>query len=222
MEFIQVTSARGLQSVSDTASQVIQGYGQLDAAAYRSGLQASIDTLFDDPAEAPAASVTYAAVEPDGGLYGAAIVEVPHYAELQETNPENAKLLAEYHRTLAALFVAPAMRRSGLGSQLMSVVTEMALREGARWVDGFVDDRNGSVDFYRANATHVQPRNTGLQARWPAQTGMVHPPKLDGHWFHYDLWAMYGDQMQCSHCQGHLKFIPADGGRMRCETCQIG
>lgn len=222
MEFIQVTSPEALQLVSDTASQVIQGYGRLDAAAYRSGLQASINTLFDDPTEAPDASITYAAVEPTGGLYGAAIVEVPHYAELQKTNPENAKSLAEFHRTLAALFVAPTMRRSGLGSQLMSIVTETTLRQGARWVEGFVDDRNGSADFYRTNATRVQAHNTGLPARWPAQTRMTHPPGLHGHWFHYDLWELYGDQMQCSHCQGHLKFVPDDGGRLRCAACQIG
>lgn len=202
------------------ASELIVGYAPARLAIQgRRERQRALDDLFGTTAS-PDAQVGVVAVDEDGRLVGGATVEASVAGPLVAEDPERARLLAGAHRTLGAMFVLPDYRGRGIGEALWSEAAYQALRASARYLDGFVDDRNGSVGFYRRVASTVTSHNQGFPARPPAQIEQYHWPELNGHWFTVDLWQKFeGELLLCSRCTTPLRYQAADGGSLTCPTC---
>lgn len=163
----------------------------------------------------------YAATDDDGRLLlGGAVVEGVIVAELAERDPRRADLLSKAHRVLAGLYVAQEAEGNGIGRALVDVAASQAFSEGARYLDGFVDDRNHSADFYRSTGAQVLPHNADLPARPPANVTQTNPrDDLSGHWFYWDLWKYFEGRATCVHCAALLAYSPAED-RLACPRCR--
>lgn len=222
LRFSELTDPRGLRLVHQAAALAITGYSAAGAIEHTHRRQTGLDRLFTGHGPAPAACTVLAAADRTGNeLYGAVIIEAPYYAQIATSDPKRARSLAGLHRTLSAMFVCTEHRGAGLGTHLLREVASWhALRDGVRYIDGFVDDRNDSVDFYRQAGAVVMDRNTGLPPREPSNTALDHVAAVNGHWFYLDLWQLCaGPMLRCSRCDTVLAFEPADGGRLTCATC---
>lgn len=218
-------NARGEKYVHDAAGSHIIGYGQSDRvmAADRT-TQRQLDQLFNGE-QAPPASVVLAAADRTGThLYGGAVIETAYPRELATKDRDRARMYARLHRTLAAVFVMPEHRGQGIGAQLIDQAAYSALESGARYLDGFVDDRNESADFYRHVGATVMPKDfDGLPARSPDMVSSTDPWGLQGHWFYVDLWARHMvERGRCSRCEGTFEFHDDDGGYLVCTKCGAG
>lgn len=163
----------------------------------------------------------FAATDDSGQrLLGGAVVEEVVAADLAERDPDRAKLLTQMHRVLAGLFVVQEAEGETIGRELVEVAAKSALGDGARYLDGFVDDRNDSAGFYRATGAHLLPRNAPLPARSPANVTQVTPGgDLSGHWFYWDLWKYLEGDIQCAHCASTLSYSPVED-RLACPQCR--
>ncbi|WP_417374300.1 GNAT family N-acetyltransferase [Glutamicibacter protophormiae] len=139
--------------------------------------------------------------------------------ELISKEPDAARQFATTHRILAALFVLPEARGSGIGRELLSEAAYWALPHGGRYLDGFVDDRNNSADFYRRSGATVVGHNTGLPARRPTNSELSHYPGIDGTWFYVDAWRMHQGKINCARCRDVFEFVDEDGGYLLCPNC---
>ncbi|MTG90927.1 GNAT family N-acetyltransferase [Cellulosimicrobium sp. BIT-GX5] len=209
--------------VYEAAERAIVGYDAHRAAADTSRRQDRLDKLFRGKGPAPAATAIVAATDDSGTeLYGAVVLDTPYNAGAVIQDLELGRQLARLHRIVSGLFVVDEHRGAGLGTQLLREEAAMcALVTGARYIEGFVDDRNGSADFYRRAGLTVLPHNTGLPARRPTNTPLTHESSVDGHWFYLDLWAHYADRMQCKECGSGLAFVPGDGGDLTCPRMRV-
>ena len=224
MRFVQVENPRGIALVHALAARHIPGYGgeEFDPEAENAEKAARLDRLFEGHGPVPESSVVLAATNASGSAaFGAAIVETPCSEQLVATDPERARSLARMHRILSALFVPEEERSQGLGTVLLREQAAWhTLCAGARYLDGFVDDQTGSVDFYRQVGATVMDHNVGLPARRPTNTPLELPSGVNGHWFFFDVWPMFeGPLLRCSRCGNQLTFDPADGGDLACSTC---
>lgn len=210
--------------VYERAEKAIVGFEADGALHAPARVQEQLDVLFEGNGSAPDAVTLIAATDDSGTeLYGAVVLDAPYYADLAAKEPATARSFAKLHRIVSGLFVVDEHRGRGLGTHLLRELAAMhALQAGARYLDGFVDNRNGSTDFYRRAGLTVMPHNTGLPARWPTNTTLKHVPQVNGHWFYLDLFAHYADRMYCSVCGGELAVIPGDAaGRLACPNMRV-
>lgn len=222
IKHVQVLNPKGIELVHKAAGDHITGYSN-DVEwlnSYHRQQQEKLDRLFGDGKQAPPASTVLALTdETSSRLYGAAIVETPYYDELVGENPEQARVMASFHRVLAGMFVPREFRGEGLGRELLDWAAHHTLNQQARFLDGFVDDRTGSAGFYRKYGAVIVDHNQGLPARSPANVPLEHVKGVDGHWFYVDTWPKFEKLMRCSRCRNQLRFIADNGGRMACNTC---
>lgn len=205
--------------VQKAAERYIAGYAAPHLVAAEDEQRAAkLVTLFG-PDPAPEASIVVAAADDRGMLAGAAVIEPSVSDVLMSRDHADARKLAMTHRTLAALFVVPGARGQGIGRQLLSEAAYWALPHGGRYLDGFVDDRNDSVDFYRSAGATVVGHNTGLPARPPTHFPLWHNPSVNGTWFYVDAWRLHQGLILCQRCQSVLEFVDEDGGDLRCPIC---
>lgn len=223
LKIMRISHPEALNVVHQAASENIAGYGGdgewIDD--YNDELQNNLDHLFGRVSERPPEASTVLAVmnSHESEMYGAAIVETPYYDQLAKDNEEQARVMSSSHRVLAGMFVVEGYREQGLGRELLGWAANHTLTQQARYLDGFVDDRTGATDFYRRFGAVVAERNQGLPARSPANVPLDHVKEVNGHWFYIDTWPMFEDVMRCSRCEGRLRFLVEDGGRMVCDGC---
>lgn len=223
--FFQVDHPAHVERVHAAAARAIPGYGGagFSGVEYQRDKQARLADLFAGHGPAPdAVTIVAATDERAADVLGAVVVETPFYGEFATTDPDRARALARSHRTLAAIFVDDQHRGAGLGRRLLIefAAYNLTLHAGARYLDGFVDDRADSVDFYRSVGATVTGHNAGLPARRPTNTPMNHNPQVNGHWFYLDAWPLFeGPMLLCNRCQNQLTFDPRDGGDLVCATC---
>lgn len=211
-----------LRSIDSAASDLITDYNQpADVARHRRQLHLQLEQLFaDDPRPTPSCFAVVATDEAADTLYGAATLEPFLGEQLLEQDKENARHVAALHRILASLFVMPGERGRGIGSALLDAASLAVVRDQGRYLEGFVDDRDGSADFYRRAGASVTPHNEPLPPRPPVNLKTTHYPGKDGHWFSVDGWERHHATMLCSRCRGALDYLPSDGGTLRCPRCQ--
>lgn len=217
----QVHEKRHVLAVHQEASRYIVGYSVQRGEREALRRERALNELFAGHKWQPKATLVRAAIDDRGYMIGAAIVEPCMSPELN-ADPDLARLFATAHRVLAGLYVVPEHRGHGVGAELLQAAAYEAVSDGARYLDGFVDDRNGSADFYRRAAAIVMGHNSGLPGRAPANVTQAHDPGYNGHWFYIDLWAAFADSlMRCPKCSGGVTFEPSDGGRVSCTTCHF-
>lgn len=219
MRILQFTDRDVIELIHAAAASRITGYAIPSAQMVRER-EARLERLFADQDEpTPAAHLVFGATNDTGThLQGGVIIESAPSPELVEADPDRARVFAVRHRTLAAVFVADSAAGQGLGRALLDAASDQALRDGARYLDGFVDDQNNSVGFYRAIGYQVMPHNTGLPARSPANIRLTHVAGVNGHWFYDDLWRRYAGMLRCQRCAGPLTLSPVDD-RLACANC---
>ncbi|WP_165788334.1 GNAT family N-acetyltransferase [Arthrobacter glacialis] len=123
-------------------------------------------------------------------LVGALYMHTP-YEELLEIgngfDRDFAKGVGKVRRTLASIAVVEDMQRTGLGTALLTAGESQAKQEGAIWVTGFMDERNGTPEFYESNGYNIQPRNIALPKLEPFGVRELHPGYVNGQWFYKKL-----------------------------------
>lgn len=140
--------------------------------------------------------LTYSAIwrasySPAGILQGGVYMHVP-YDELlemmsREGEEDFVRGLGRTRRTLASIAVVEDSRRTGLGTRLLRAAEDEARSQGALWVTGFMDERNGSPDFYRTNGYQILARNRPLPELEPFPVREYHPRYVNGQWFYKKL-----------------------------------
>lgn len=222
IQLARFDNPEALWSIDAASSAFIADYDSpVSLAARRERRRSELDALFaDDPASTPSFFAVAATNEAMDGLCGAALLE-PFYSEdLLAQDRDAGRLMARAHRVLAALFVVPNFRGRGIASALLDVASLAVVRDQGRYLEGFVDDHDGSADFYRRFGAYVGAHNGPLPPRPPVNLKTMHYPGKDGHWFSVDGWARHHDKIRCSRCGGALDFLPANGGDLRCPRCQ--
>ena len=215
-------SPEALWSIDEASSAFIADYDSpWSLAARRERRRNELDELFaDDPSSTPSIFAIAATNEAMDGLCGAALLE-PFYGEdLLAQDRDAGRLMARAHRVLAALFVVPNFRGKGIASALLDVASLAVVRDRGRYLEGFVDDHDGSADFYRRAGAAVTSHNEPLPPRPPVNLKTTHYPGKNGHWFSVYGWERHHDKIRCSRCGGALDFLPANGGDLRCPRCQ--
>lgn len=218
-------SQEAVAGVNMAAEEAIIGYAAAGAILDDSRRLAALVHLFPDPSRRPFNSRTLAATEPTGNeLFGGAVIEATIPLELMQRDPESVRYVAQFHYVLAAMFVRSDMRHRGVGDALLDAASFEVIKAGGRYLEGFVDERNESVGFYRSSGATVLSRNQPLPARPPTNVPTTHPHGLNGNWFYIDGWAKHHQRMECARCETHprLRFHPDDGGYLSCPNCGTG
>jgi len=221
MNLLPVTDPHALTLVHRAAEDAIVGYSAANAPLEDQRRARTLTRLFTGAEGAAPFNSRVIAVVDDtaSSLYGAVIVEAFAPAELAEREPEVARTMARTHYVLAGMFVHSSARGQGIGTLLLHEASYQVASHQGRYLDGFVDQRNGSARFYaRAGAT-MSGRNRGLPARPPSNVELQHPGGHDGNWFYVDCWQRHQNLMRCARCRGPLTFNPADGGDLECARC---
>lgn len=135
-------------------------------------------------------SVVLGALDAEGKLVGAAISHAP-YAEADELvvqmGEDRVRRLLESRRTLSGIATLPTVRRKGVASALLEASMQMARDEGAVWISGFMDEKNGKPHFYQAAGFNVLPRNQPIPPLPPVPFREAHPAYVNGQWFYQQL-----------------------------------
>ena len=217
-----VTEPQALWSIDAAATALITDYSPpTDMARYRAERRNGLEDLFeDDPRRTPEQFAVAAVNEAGDGLYGAASLEPFLGDDLIAQDLEAARNVAILHRIVGSLFVVPDARRNGIARALLDAASLAVVRDQGRYAEGFVDDRDGSAEFYRRAGAYVGGHNQPLPPRPPINLKTTHYPGKNGHWFSVDGWARHHDIMLCSRCGGSLDFHPEDGGMLHCPKCQ--
>lgn len=218
---VMVRDPRAIEVIYAEAERAIVGFGPPQwVEAYNQKLENDLAALFAGHGPAPEATMTVAITDATiTEVYGAAMVETPYYEVLAQENPGHARNMARYHRILSGMFVSEQHRETGIGSEALRSAGHVALSSGARYLDGFVDDRTGAAGFYRKVGATVCEHNAGLPKRSPTNARINHVLSVNGHWFYVDLWQEFEELMECSQCAGELEYVADDGGRMVCPNC---
>jgi len=150
-----------------------------------------------------------------------ALVEIP-YTTAQELLPqgrEYAELFLRCYRVLAALCVEPEFRGLGIATGLLRLGEVSALREGARWLVGFADERTASSGFYQRSGYTLT--GVGQPITWLPPVPVDFPGQPLGRWFFKDLWEAHADQVQCDECSSPMVFDPTrfSHGALQCPRC---
>lgn len=95
---------------------------------------------------------------------------------------------ARERRIISGIAVQKDARGRGIGKALLQENETAAKRQGASVVVGFMDDANGSPQFYRSAGYTVMPHNEPL----PKSIGNFglnerHDSGLNGHWFYKEI-----------------------------------
>lgn len=215
---IVIQDPADVRAVHHAAEDNIVGYG-IPSTRHEAARRAHLTQLFvEEPAQTPEPTIAIAGVDEDTSrLVAGAILETSQTSEI--TNLNAARSLAQAHRVLAALFVIEPYRRTRLGRDLLcEAAARAALGSGARYIDGFVDDRNAAVGFYRRIGAHVLPKDEALPARSPSNVTQLPRPGISGHWFYLDLWDLFSGRLTCLRCDTPLDYSPNDD-RLHCSRC---
>lgn len=142
------------------------------------------------------ARTRYFAAYDEDRLVGGALVH-PLYLEAIELLERGAdqnmiRLLLASRRTLSGLAVDPRYRRRGIASSLVGQAVADARADGVRWLTGFMDETNGSPEFYRQLGFQVGERNVPIPPLPPTYLREFHPGYVNGWWFHLDLADEHG------------------------------
>ena len=177
----------------DTAQRNIDGF-TVRAAHDEEGLRRKVTYLLPQSPDGGLIATHYLGAIEDGQLRGGAMIhaEYGHAVDLLASRDpawtrERIVTLLQSRRTLSGLFVDEGLRGRGIGSALVAASIECARQEGARWLTGFMDEGNGSPDFYAARGFTVQAPNQPLPRLAPAFLPELHPRSLRGSWFYMDL-----------------------------------
>lgn len=176
IQLARFDNPEALWSIDEASSAFIADYDSpVSLAVRRKRRRSELDTLFaDDPASTPSIFAIAATNEAMDGLCGAALLE-PFYGEdLLEQDLDAGRLMARAHRVLAALFVVPNFRGKGIASALLDVASLAVIRDQGRYLEGFVDDHDGSADFYRRAGASVTSHNQPLPPRPPVNLKTTH------------------------------------------------
>jgi GNAT superfamily N-acetyltransferase len=134
-----------------------------------------------------AAAIVLRAVDSSGTTVGVAVAHPP-YAEAVEVTArlgiEYAQGLLQSRRTLSGLAVREDARRTGVGRALVDAALTIAADEQALWMTGFMDERNGSPEFYESVGFTTMPRNTVVPRLTPFPLPEIHPSYVNGQWFY--------------------------------------
>lgn len=220
----EISDPAPMRGVDDMASTLIADYSSpAQMATSRDAATAVLDELFAGSGHpAPQISAIVATDETGSHLYGAASVEPFLGDELLAHDRRAALAMAAYHRVLTGLFVIPDARGQGLATALLDAAALAAARSHARYLGGFVDDRDGSAGFYRQAGAIVGGHNVPLPPRSPVNLTTTNYPGKNGHWFYIDARQRHAGAHFCPRCVQPLTFDPADGGSLRCARCDIG
>lgn len=224
LRYIRVSHPGVIKDVHETAEAFIPGYNAASGIAAATQRQEQLRELFEGHEPPPPATITLLATDEDErAIYGGAILETPVYGQAWEQDPAAARGLAQFHRVLAALFVSPPAQGHGLGRHLMaSIAGDEVLKDRARWIDGWVDDRSGSRGFYEdIDGVQVYDNEQGLPPRWPMHMSLTQDPESSGAWFCYDTWPDRIDSLHCSRCGGPLRFHDGKREGVECPNCPM-
>lgn len=217
-----VTDPEPLWMIDSAADKLITDHNAPAAMVeYRDQLRHDLDVLFEgDPRPVPGVFAIVATNDAMDGMYGAATLEPFLGDDLVGQDREAARNVAILHRILGSLFVVPDARYNGLANTLLDSASLAVVQDQGRYVEGFVDDRDGSVGFYRRAGAYVGGHNEPLPPRPPINLKTTHYPGKNGNWFWVDGWERHHEMMLCSRCQKPLDFHPEDGGMLHCPRCQ--
>lgn len=207
------------RAVHTLAAEYVHGYDADRAIASENALTGKLERLFENIG-APPACEKIVAVE-HGSIIGAAILEPSWAEDLPIEDRGDLIDLTRFHYLLAGLFVQTQYRGKEIGRRLLSTACEEALSRGARYVEGFVNDRSGSSGFYRRFGAVMMPHNEGLPGRSPTYVRRAHTPWDNGYWFYIDLWSKFAILVNCPKCgqKESLAFDPSLGGFLLCAKC---
>lgn len=217
-----VTDPKQLWMIDAAAAELITDYNPpAHMATYRGELGRDLEALFEsDTRPVPGIFAVAATTDAMDGLYGAATLEPFLGEDLTAQDREAARNVAILHRVLGSLFVVPEARGNGIADALLDAASLTVVQDQGRYVEGFVDDRDDSAEFYRRAGAYVGGYNEPLPPRPPINLKTTHYPGKNGHWFWVDGWERHHETMLCSRCHGPLDFHPEDGGMLHCPRCQ--
>lgn len=187
-EVVDETEARRIYKMAESC---VAGFVARRAANEEQHERRKITRLLPIDSDGQIARTRYVGGFQDGKLVGGVFVH-PVYMEAIEgqangVDEELLRLMLSSRRTLSGLAVLPDFRRRGLASRLVERVASAARDDGARWLTGFMDEKNGTPDLYRELGFHVGERNRPLPPLAPAYVRESHPSYVNGWWFHMDL-----------------------------------
>lgn len=211
-----------MRMVDSAAAEFISDYSP--PAQMARGLEqrwSGLQSLFaGDPRPVPSIFAVVAVNDAGDGMYGAATLEPFLGEDLTSQDREVARNVAALHRVLGSLFVVPDARGNGIGGALLDAASLTVVQDQGRYVEGFVDDRDGSVGFYRRAGAYVGSHNEPLPPRPPIHLKTTHYPGKNGHWFSVDGWAHHPELLLCGGCGQAPDFDPETDGMPHCPRCQ--
>lgn len=190
----QLTHEHEYRKAHQFISKYVFGYSPANAAKEERDVRRRVTYLLPPGLEGGLASVTVFVAElSDGEIIGAAVSHPP-YGEADDIVTEHGRASADFvrgvlshRRTLSGLAIAPGWRRNGTGRLLVQEHESHARAEGASWLTGFMDERNGEPGFYERLEFTVTARNRPLPPLAPYPVTEIHPPHLNGQWFYRQL-----------------------------------
>lgn len=166
----------------------VVGFSASRAMKTDTGPRRDVTALLPQAADGSLASgIIFTAHDDAGAMVGAISGHAP-YGEAADIRRSGDVALARGflrdRRTIAGLAVEDGWRRRGVATELLSRVEEVARGEGAVWLVGFMDERNGEPHFYTANGFTITKRNQALPPLPPSAVNERHPTYVNGRWFY--------------------------------------
>ncbi|WP_270411792.1 GNAT family N-acetyltransferase [Microbacterium maritypicum] len=191
VEIRSVSDDAEIRRIYKLAESCVSGFSAGRAASSERHERRRITRLLPVDSDGLIAGTRHIGAFRDGKLIAGAFVH-PIYLEAIDrisngVAEETIRLMLASRRTLSGLAVLPEFRRKGIASRLVERAISIARRDGARWLTGFMDEKNGTPDFYRNLGFRVGERNRPLPPLAPANIREAHPRYVNGWWFHMDL-----------------------------------
>lgn len=139
----------------------------------------------------PYPSIWQAAYFEDNTLAGVINSTVPYEMAIDAANIigiQHGRGFARERRIISGIAVSEDARGRGIGKALLQANETAANRQGASVIVGFMDDANGSPQFYRSAGYTVMPHNEPLPKR-AGNFGLNerHDSGLNGYWFYKEI-----------------------------------
>lgn len=166
----------------------VVGFSASRAMKTDTGPRRNVTALLPQASDGSLASgIIFTAHDDVGTMVGAISAHAPYEEAAEIRRSGNVGLARGFlrdRRTIAGLAVEDGWRRRGVATELLSQVKEIAQGEGAVWLVGFMDERNGEPDFYQANGFTITKRNQALPPLPPSAVNERHPTYVNGRWFY--------------------------------------